>query len=49
MILAIPRVRKSQMTILPSLQPTAKQVPRRLNAQVTANDMQSNVPSNSSG
>ena len=47
MILATPRVKKSQITILPSLQPTARRVPLLLNVQVTANDIQSNVPSNS--
>ena len=46
-ILAIPRVRKSHTTILPSLQPTASRVPLLLNAQVTANETQSRVPSNS--
>lgn len=49
MILAIPRVRKSQITMRPSLQPTANNVPYLLKAQVTANDMQSSEPSNSSG
>ena len=47
MILAIPLVRKSQMTILPSLQPTARSVPRLLNVQVTAMEIQSRAPSNS--
>lgn len=45
MILAMPRVRKSQMTILPSLQPTASSVPQRLKVQVSAMLMQSRVPS----
>ena len=45
--LAIPRVRKSQTTIRPSLQPTANSVPCLLNAQVTAMLTQSNVPSES--
>lgn len=48
-ILQIPRVRKSQITIRPSLQPTASNVPRRLKTQVTANETQSRDPSNSSG
>lgn len=47
--LAIPRVKKSQMTMRPSLQPTARRVPYLLKAQVSAKDMQSRVPSNSSG
>jgi hypothetical protein len=47
MILAIPLVRKSQITILPSLHPTASKVPRLLNVHVTASEIQSNVPSNS--
>lgn len=47
MIFAIPRVRKSQITILPSLQPTANSVPLLLNVHVTAIDIQSNAPSNS--
>ena len=46
-ILAIPLVRKSHTTIRPSLQPTANNVPRLLNVQVTAMDMQSRAPSNS--
>jgi len=46
-IFAIPLVRKSQMTIRPSLHPTASNVPRLLNAHVTANEMQSKAPSNS--
>lgn len=46
-ILAMPLVRKSQITIRPSLQPTAKSVPRLLNAQVNAMDKESSVPSNS--
>lgn len=33
---AVPRVTKSQMTTVPSLQPTASSVPRRLNEQHTA-------------
>jgi hypothetical protein len=63
MILAMPRVRKSQMTIRPSLQPTAKRVPNLLKKcqiiicmkqdllkqQVTAIEIQSREPSNSSG
>lgn len=49
MIFAIPRVKKSQTTIRPSLQPTARRVPYLLNEHVTANDIQSNEPSNSSG
>ena len=36
MIFAMPRVRKSQMTMRPSLHPTASNVPRLLNAHVTA-------------
>ena len=48
-ILAIPRVRKSQITIRPSLQPTAKSVPHLLKAHVTAREIQSKEPSNSSG
>lgn len=47
MILAMPLVRKSQITMRPSLQPTANKVPRLLKAQVTAIDWQSKVPSNS--
>ena len=46
-IFAIPRVRKSHMTILPSLQPTASSVPRLLKAHVTGIERQSSVPSNS--
>jgi hypothetical protein len=46
-IFAIPLVRKSQITIRPSLHPTASSVPRLLNAHVTANEMQSKAPSNS--
>ena len=34
MILAIPRVRKSQITILPSLQPTANSVPNLVKVEV---------------
>lgn len=49
MILAMPLVKKSQMTMRPSLQPTASDEPRRLKEQVTAKDMQSSAPSNSSG
>lgn len=45
MILAMPRVRKSQMTIRPSLQPTANRVPQRLKVQVRAMLIQSRVPS----
>lgn len=45
MILAMPRVRKSQMTMRPSLQPTASRVPQRLNVQVRAMLIQSRVPS----
>ena len=47
MTLAMPRVRKSQMTIRPSLQPTANNVPWRLKAQVTAMLTQSKAPSKS--
>lgn len=47
MILAMPRVRKSQSTSLPSLQPTARRVPCLLNAQVIAMLTQSKVPSKS--
>jgi len=46
-IFAIPLVRKSQITIRPSLHPTASNVPRLLNAHVTANEIQSKAPSNS--
>lgn len=49
MILAIPLVRKSQMTILPSLHPTASRVPYLLKEQVSAKEIQSRDPSNSSG
>ena len=45
--LAIPRVRKSHINILPSLQPTAKSVPLLLKAHVAASDIESKVPSNS--
>lgn len=48
-IFAIPLVKKSQTTILPSLQPTASSVPYLLKEQVTASDIQSKEPSNSSG
>lgn len=48
-ILAMPLVRKSQITMRPSLHPTAKRVPYLLKAHVTANEMQSSEPSNSSG
>lgn len=44
-ILAMPRVKKSQITIRPSLQPTANSVPQRLNVQVRAMLIQSRVPS----
>lgn len=44
-ILAMPRVRKSQMTMRPSLQPTASRVPQRLKVQVRAMLIQSRVPS----
>lgn len=47
MDLAMPRVKKSQMNILPSLQPTARSVPRRLKAQVAAREIESRLPSNS--
>lgn len=47
MILAIPRVKKSHTTILPSLQPTASNVPRLLKAHVIATLTESKVPSNS--
>lgn len=46
-ILAIPLVKKSHITIRPSLQPTANKVPLLLNAHVTAMDKESRVPSNS--
>ena len=46
-IFAIPLVKKSQITIRPSLQPTASKVPRLLKAHVTAIERQSRVPSNS--
>lgn len=49
MILAMPLVRKSQMTMRPSLQPTASSVPQRLKVQVRAMLMQSSVPSASCG
>ena len=49
MILAIPRVKKSHITIRPSLQPTAKSVPNLLNWHVIAIVIQSRVPSFSSG
>lgn len=39
MILAIPLVKKSQITILPSLQPTASRVPYLLKEQVTARNV----------
>lgn len=45
MILAMPLVRKSQMTMRPSLQPTASRVPQRLKVQVRAMLIQSRVPS----
>lgn len=48
-ILTIPLVKKSQITILPSLQPTASKVPLLLNEQDTAKEIQSKAPSNSSG
>ena len=48
-ILAMPRVRKSHITILPSLHPTAINDPLLLKAHVTASDTQSKTPSNSSG
>ena len=44
-ILAIPLVRKSQITIRPSLQPTAKREPRRLNDAVPATLTESKLPS----
>ena len=47
MTLAIPRVKKSHMTIRPSLQPTASRVPCLLNAHVSAVLTQSSVPSES--
>lgn len=47
MILAMPLVKKSHITIRPSLHPTANNVPRLLKAQVTAKDTQSKAPSNS--
>jgi len=46
-ILAIPRVRKSQITIRPSLHPTTSNVPCLLKAHVIAMLTQSNAPSNS--
>lgn len=46
-IFAIPLVKKSQITMRPSLQPTAKSVPYLLNMHVTANDTLSKTPSNS--
>lgn len=46
-ILAMPLVKKSHITIRPSLQPTAKRVPRLLNWHVTAIERESKVPSNS--
>lgn len=49
MIFAMPRVKKSQITMRPSLHPTAKRVPNRLNWQVMAMVIQSSVPSFSSG
>lgn len=45
--LAIPLVKKSHKTMRPSLQPTAKMVPCRLNTHVTAMLTQSKAPSNS--
>lgn len=48
-ILAIPLVKKSQITILPSLHPTASSVPLLLKEHVTAREIQSKAPSNSSG
>ena len=44
-IFAIPLVKKSQMTIRPSLQPTAKREPLRLNDAVTATLTESKLPS----
>ena len=46
-ILEIPLVKKSHITILPSLHPTASKVPRLLKVHVTAIEMQSRAPSNS--
>lgn len=48
-IFAMPLVRISQMTMRPSLHPTARSVPYLLKEQVTAREMQSKDPSNSSG
>lgn len=48
-IFAMPRVKKSQTTMRPSLHPTARSVPYLLKQQVTANEIQSSDPSNSSG
>lgn len=45
MILLIPLVKKSQITIRPSLHPTASKVPRRLKEHVIATLTQSRVPS----
>ena len=47
MILAMPRVRKSQMTMRPSLQPTPNNVPLLLKLHVTAMLIQSRIPSKS--
>lgn len=44
-ILAMPLVKKSQITIRPSLQPTASSVPHLLKVHVRAMLMQSKVPS----
>lgn len=46
-ILAIPLVKKSHITIRPSLHPTASKVPLLLNEHVPAKDKESRVPSNS--
>ena len=48
-IFAIPRVRKSQITMRPSLHPTARSVPYLLKQHVTASEIQSKAPSYSSG
>lgn len=47
--LATPRVKKSHITMRPSLQPTAKRLPLRLKEQQMAKLEQSRTPSNSSG
>lgn len=42
-VFAIPRVKKSQIAIRPSLHPTARSVPRRLNAHVRATEDESKL------